>query len=214
MKKHYKIIRDSAAHLANAANKTVKSLIDKRIEQEPAFTDRMLGRIEESMSKYEIKGIQWTAKTLTDRGKGAQEKIYGADFIGVLDIHLTDYKVKKGFLAQSKLIEPDGYESPKEFSRMQEQCEKMLSLTPDSFVFLYSTYGISIVPAISILSAKQCNPHELYSRSISRFYEEHFQSFIGDRRLKSSSINVLEEIRQEFGARAVLGLSAKSKCLD
>ena len=81
---------------------------------------------------------------------------------------------------------------------MQEQCEKMLSLTPDSFVFLYSKYGISIVPAISVLSAKQCNPHDLYSRSISRFYEEHFQSFIGDRRLKSSSINVLEEIRQDL----------------
>ena len=33
------------------------------------------------------------------------KKNIGADFIGVLDIHLTDYRVKKGFLAQSKLIE-------------------------------------------------------------------------------------------------------------
>ena len=55
MKKYYKIIRASAAHLANAANKTVESLIDKRIEQEPAFTDRMLVELKNLWSKYEIK---------------------------------------------------------------------------------------------------------------------------------------------------------------
>lgn len=211
MKKHYRIIRESANHIADAANQTVDSLVDKRIEQEPAFTDRMLGRIEQSMSEYEVKGVRWTAKTLTDHGKGTQEIIYGADFIGVLDINFPDYKVQKGFLAQSKLIEPDGYVSPREFSRMQDQCERMLSISPDSFLFLYSTYGITIVPAISILSAEKCNPHELYARSIARFYEEHFQSFIGDRRLKSPSIDVLEEIREEYKARAALALSAKGQ---
>jgi hypothetical protein len=214
MKRYYRIIRDSAAHLSEAANKTVESLVDKRIEQEPAFTDRMLGRIEQSMTEFEVKGVMWTAKTLTDRGRGTQEIIYGADFIGVLDIHLPDYKVKKGFLAQSKLIEPEDYQSPSEFTRMQEQCEKMLSITPDSFLFLYSIHGITIVPAISVVSATWCNPHELYSRSIARFYEEHFQSFIGDRRLKSPSIDVLEEIRKEYKARAAIGLSAKGEYLD
>lgn len=213
MKKHYKIIRDSAEHLANAANQTVETLTDKRIEQEPAFTDRMLGRIEQAMNEYKVKGINWTAKTLKDRGKDSQEKIYGADFIGVLDIDLSDYKVKKGFLAQSKRIEPDEYMSPKEYLRMQKQCEKMLNATPDSYVFLYSTVGILIIPAISILSAMRCNPHKLYSRSIGRFYEEHFQSFIGDRRLESPSIDMLEDIRKEYKARAALGLSAKGNIL-
>lgn len=64
MKQYYRIIRESAAHLAEAANRTTEALIDGRIEQEPAFTDRMLGRIEQAMTEYEINGVKWTAKTL------------------------------------------------------------------------------------------------------------------------------------------------------
>lgn len=209
MKKYYRIIRESATHLAEAANRTVDALVDRRIEQEPAFTDRMLGRIEEAMTDYEVKGVRWTAKTLTDHGRGSQEKKYGADFIGVLDINLPDFKVKKGFLAQSKLIEPGAYMNLIEYVRMQKQCDKMLSLTPDSFLFLYSLSGIYVIPAIAVMSANPCNPHDLYARSISRFYEEHFQSFIGDRALSSPSIDVLEGIRREYRARTALHLLAK-----
>jgi hypothetical protein len=209
MKKYYRIIRESAAHLAAAANKTTVSLADGRIQQEPAFTDRMLGRIEEAMTRYEIKGVKWTAMTLTDHGRGSQEKEYGADFMGVLEINLPDFSVKKGFLSQAKLIEPDSAFLKNQYEKLHQQCGDMLSITPDAFVFLYSVQGIRVIPAISILSAKQCNPHELYSRSLARFFEEHFQSFIGDRRLSVPNIDALETIRREYGARDVLYLSAK-----
>ncbi|MCL4799148.1 MAG: hypothetical protein KJ025_06145 [Burkholderiales bacterium] len=208
MIREFGIVRDAAARVAGAAERVTGALREGRVEQEPAFTDRMLGAIEGAMHDYQAKGISWSAKTLTDRGPNAQERQHGADFMGVLSIDLPAFTVKKGFLAQAKLIEPGGWVSKDEFERMKAQCERMLSRTPDSFVFLYARAGVTIVPAISILSSERCNPHEFYSRSISRFYEEHFESFIGDRRLHAPTPGVLDEIRRDLDARSLLYLEA------
>jgi hypothetical protein len=169
----------------------------------------MLGAIEEAMRDYRAKGISWTAKTLTDRGRNAQERRHGADFAGVLSINLPEFKVNKGFLAQAKLVEPRTALPTSEFERMKAQCEQMLAQTPDSFVFLYSRDGVTVVPAISIVSSEPRNPHELYSRSISRFYEEHFESFIGDRRLNAPTREMLDELRRGLDTRSLLYLEAR-----
>ncbi|MBI3184676.1 MAG: hypothetical protein HYZ28_21275 [Myxococcales bacterium] len=203
------IVRAAAAHVGGAVERASEALREGRVEQEPAFTDRMLGAIEEAMRDYRVKGVTWTAKTLTDRGRNAQEHRHGADFAGVLSVDLPDFNVKKGFLAQAKLIEPGQPISKVEFERMQAQCDLMLKQTPDSFVFLYSRDGVAVVPAIAIVSSGQRNPHELYSRSISRFYEEHFESFIGDRRLNAPTAAMLEEIRRGLDARSLLYLEAR-----
>ena len=203
---NYAVIRESANQIAEAANRTVESLRDRRVEQEHQFTDRMLGRIEESMNGFEVKGLRWTAKTLTDKGPNSQEKKYGADFVGVLTIGLPDYSVRKGFLAQAKRAEPGVALSKTECARMKEQCELMLNLSPDSFVFLYSTTAITVVPAISVVGAKACDPYELYSRTVSRFFEEHFESFIGDRNIQSPDPQTLESLVTKYEARRLLDL--------
>jgi hypothetical protein len=203
------IVRDAAAHVADAAERVSGALRAGRVEQEPAFTDRMLGAIEEAMRHYQAKGVSWTAKTLTDRGRNAQEHRHGADFAGVLSIDLPEFKVKKGFLAQAKLVEPRETMPKGEFERMKAQCELMLAQTPDSFLFLYSRDGVTIVPAVSVVSSEPRNPHEFYSRSVSRFYEEHFESFIGDRRLNAPTPAMLDEIRRGLDARSLLYLEAR-----
>jgi hypothetical protein len=207
----YAIIRESARRIAEAANGTMQALTEARVEQEPAFTDRMLGRIEHAMEGFETKGVRWTAKTLTDRGPKAQEKQFGADFVGVLTIRIPEYSVSKGFLAQAKLIEPNASIGEREFERMRRQCEEMLTVSPDSYVFIYSVSRISVVPALSVISAGRCNPHDLYSRSVSRFYEEHFQSFIGDRDIHAPSITALEQARERTRARRLLYLGAQTE---
>src|SRR5262245_6407010 len=100
----YHTIREVANVIDDAINQTVRGLNAGRFSHEPAMTDRMLGSIEASLDGRTIKGITWNAKTLTDRGRGSEESVYGADFMGVLDIDLPEYKVKKGFLAQAKLL--------------------------------------------------------------------------------------------------------------
>jgi hypothetical protein len=128
----------------------------------------------------------------------------------VLDIDLTDFTVTKGFLAQAKKIEPAEYVPPKELSSMVSQCEKMLQYTPDAFLFLYSISGVSVVPAISVVSGTFSNPHEFYARSLSRFYEEHFECFIGDRAISAPNPQMLETLRERFRARKLSYLSAHS----
>jgi hypothetical protein len=205
------IIREVAKVVTAAAEGTIEALSTRRVEQEPQFTDRMIGRIEQALEGYKTKGVIWRAKSLTDRGRGAQESIYGADFMGVLDISIEGYSVRKGFLAQAKLIEPNGYISPQEYARMRDQCGEMLGLTPASFVFLYSSQGIKVVPAISVVAADRMNPHDLYSRRLNRFYEEHFASFIGDKAISIPDISVLEELADRYRSRSALGLLASEE---
>jgi hypothetical protein len=87
----------------------------------------MLGRIEAAMENFKINGLVWKAKTLTDRGRHAQESEFGADFLGTLDIDLNGYKTKKGFLAQAKFTRSL---NAAELSRLQTQCNQMLDYTP------------------------------------------------------------------------------------
>jgi len=120
------IIRESARHAAMAAGRAVEALRERRIEQEPAFTDRMLGYIEGSMEGFRIKGVSWRAKTFTDRGPRSQESRVGADFARVLHIRIRGYEVNKGFLAQAKLVEPNDNIPTTEYDRLQQQTAKML----------------------------------------------------------------------------------------
>lgn len=211
MIRRFGIVREAAAQIADAADRSLDALREGRVEQEPALTDRMLGAIEESMRGFRTKGIRWTAKTLTDRGPGAQESRHGADFAGVLSIDLPDFSVRKGFLAQAKLIEPATIMPRREFGLMKAQCDSMLKRTPDSFVFLYARDAIAVVPAVSVVSSNLRNPHEFYSRSISRFYEEHLESFIGDRRLYAPTPEMLEGLQREVDARTLLYLEARGE---
>jgi len=211
MIKNLHVIRASAKRIEKAAHRVLRSYQEGLIEHEPTFTDRMLGAIEEAMSDFSVKGVRWHSKTLTFQGPNAQETRYGADFIGVLDINISGYSVVKGFLAQAKRIEPDQPMSSRDWEDMKVQCDKMLTLSPDSFVFLYSKESISVVPAVSVVSAAIWNPHELSSRSITRFYEEHFQCFIGDRRISAPSIETLRRLQEQLVSRKLLYLEARGE---
>ena len=205
---HRRLIRGAAKRIAEAADSAVNDLEDGLAEQEPHLTDRLLGRIMQSIEGYKSKGVTWKAKTLTDHGPGTQEKTYGADFVGVLDIDLPEFKVRKGFLAQAKLLD-SGEMSSREFRRLLGQCEQMLELSPDSFVFHQSVDGIRVIPAIAVVGASgpeiAFDPDALYSRKLSRFYEEHFECFIGDRKINEPSERMLAELR----ARALLYLTVR-----
>ena len=213
MIQRYRVVRSAARAISEAAEGTLEALAEGRIEQEPAFTDRMLGRIEQAMNGYRDRGVRWTAKTLTDRGRNSQESEFGADFAGVVDINVRQFKVNKGFLAQAKLIEPTGHMPSQEWRRMVEQCDRMLGYSSDAFVFLYSIEGISVVPAIAVVGADSNsvrNPHELYPRSLTSFYEAHFECFVGDRAISVAGPQVLDQLRERFSSRSALYLSARN----
>lgn len=114
------IVREAAQVVANAANLALEGYRDGATEQEPSLTDRMLGRIEGAMDALNTRGVKWQAKTLTDRGPGAQESEFGADSAGVFSVDLDDYRVAKGFLAQAKRLEWNAALTPAEFQRTRD----------------------------------------------------------------------------------------------
>lgn len=195
----YRAVRAVATRVEAAIVNVTAAYLGGRVEQEPEFTGRMLGAIEYSLQEFETNGIVWKAKTLTDRGRGSQESQYGADFVGVLNIELREYTVSKGFLAQAKLLRNGRID---DLHRLRRQCETMLSLSPASFVFLYSGDGVQVIPAISVISA--ADPLRLYARTSRRFFEDHLQCFIGDPAIHSASTANLEELADRYQARMAL----------
>lgn len=203
------IVREVAQRMSAAANRTVQALSKGRVEHEPAMTDRMLGAIEESIHLADIGGVVWQAKTLTDRGGKSQESVHGADFMGVLDIQLPEFKVQKGFLAQAKLLRRRGKD---DWTTLRAQCEKMLQRSTESYVFLYSDKGIRVVPALSVIAAQgPTRVSDLYGRTAKKFFEEHLQCFIGDRAISSASpltLERLEALRVVFEASRLIVIQA------
>lgn len=203
-----KLVRSLVAKMRKVERDTLDSLRAGRVEQEPAVTDRLLGVLEHVLNRQMIGGVTWTAKTLTDRGRGSQESQFGADFMAVFRASLPDFEVAKGFLAQSKLLEPGESFSSTEAKKLKDQCERMLNYSPASFVFVYSQQsGIVVVPAGDVLAARDCNPHELTSLSMGKFYEQHFECFIGDHSIKSANPSGLEALRERAAARKLFLLS-------
>ena len=163
MIRNYAIIRESASVAADAAMTAVHGLQEGHIQNEESFTDRMIGAIEDRFRDLRVKGVSWSAMTLTAHQRKAQETEFGADLLGVLDINLPDFHVQKGFLAQAKLAEPEEHFGRNEFDRLFHQCETMLAHTADAFVFLYSRNGIYVVPAVSVVGLSQAqNPFALF----------------------------------------------------
>jgi len=202
----YGIVRPSARRVSEAVQSVVKDYARGGIQEEPDFTSRMLQAIQGAMNETTLKGVLWQSVVTTSRGPNTQERAMGADFMGVLSIDLPDYKVRKGFLAQAKRGD---HLRGHEMTRLQEQCERMLSLTPESYVFLYKRDSVRVLPAISVLSANVRELTDLYNWSIQIFFESHLESFIGDRRLSAASRDQLEGLLREYGVTHGLYLAAK-----
>ena len=206
-----KLVRGLVTKIRKAERLSLEALQRGRVEHEPAFTDRLLGSMEHVLNGARIGGVSWTAKTLTDRGANSQESEFGADFMAVFQASLPDFAIAKGFLAQSKLLEPGQSFAPAEAHRLKAQCENMLNHSPASYVFVYSQQsGILVVPAADVVAARDCNPHDLTSMPMGKFYEHHFECFIGDRAIKSATPDGLRVLRTQLEARRLFLLSGKS----
>ena len=213
MIKSQAFIRTSSRLIEEAVFDLVRQLDDKRVEGEESFTDRLIQRIQDNLDGKVVKGVIWKAKTLKSSKRNEQESKFGADLIASLEIDINGYKVEKGFLAQSKLLEPDAPNRTLDFKRLLDQCKKMLKVSPDSFVFLYSSVGVYVVPAIAILAAGRTNPYEIYYKSLASFFEEYFKSFIGDHRIYKHSIDVLNQVLEKDKTISALSLIARTNDL-
>lgn len=210
------VVKKFGELISEAEERVIEGIKEGRIETETSMTDRFLEAIEDVFRGHgEHEGISFKARTLRDRGKGAAEKIFGADFCGVLDINLKGFEQRKGFLSQAKRegygitarrtrygVTAVHFDQNEEFRRLHGQINDMLSITPDSFVFVYSQVGFLVVPASSVEGLR--TGAELYAKRVDRFFKEYLMCFIGDHRLKAWDDNSLRSLQEKTNSRTAI----------
>lgn len=210
------IIEHFSKLIAEAEREIIQKIFDKRLETEPSVTDRFLQAIENVFnSKVRAGKLKFEARTLRDKGTNAPEHKFGADFCGVLNVDLRHFKVTKGFLCQAKMEKRELYieklpygmarlkiQYNREIEKLKDQVRKMLSITPDSFIIIYSVKGFVIIPASSVLGIR--GNSELYGKTITSFFREYIKCFIGDHRLKAYDDITLEKIKEDTYSRTAI----------
>lgn len=212
------IVRKFGKLISEAERHTTEAIKEHRIEVETTITDYFLGEVERIFRQHgQIDHVIFKPWILRDRGPESTEHEFGADFCGVLDIKLRDFKYTKGFLTQAKMnrrgvfIKPSfrgvtsvSVSTGNESQRLRGQIDKMLSLSHESYVIVYSSDGFVVVPATSIKALSGSG--SVYGKPIDRFFKEYLMCFIGDPLLKAGDPETLEELRRRTNSRAALML--------
>jgi hypothetical protein len=190
----------AATKLSYAATRTAQDYQIDSLPDEPTFTGALAARMMDALRHFNTSGIHWSARVLSSHGPNTEETEFGADFLGLLSLNLPGYNVRKGFLAQAKRQEPGSRLSRREWERLQQQCGKMLSYSPESYVFIYSINGVFMVPAISVVACAGVEDlHTLHPKKTGAFYREHFECYVGDKRMDSDVSSVLADLMCCYG---------------
>jgi hypothetical protein len=115
--------------------KAASRLDRRRYSQESAYVDAFMGRLDGEINFGRNNGVIILTPTIVaDRGRGAAESKFGADFSLVFKSKNTSSFINKAILGQAK----NGYLeklSNAELSRLDKQCEKMAESTKHFIIF-------------------------------------------------------------------------------
>jgi len=165
-----KIIRG----VKKAEESIIKRYKERQICEEEDITAQLAGKISELTDGLEEEDFKISAKVYTRRGKKSEEKITGADLAVVLESN----SIKKAFLAQSKKgVRINGRLKIIKDKRLRVQCQKMLEISSDSFVIVYTPGSIFVTPALEINDAKN------HYKRLHTFFTEFLKCFIGDHKI-------------------------------
>lgn len=182
----------------------LEKINDGRVQTETSITDRFLEEIENIFEKsYSIEGVKLKVRTLRDRGPNAPEKRYGADFVAVLNIKLDWIKEVKGFLAQSKFERKGEFGDLWLDNRVKYQADRMLQVTPESFIFVYHKKGFYVMPARVV---RNVSPNVTgvkgFGIPIVEFFKNFLICFLGDNNLKAYDDQTLEDLKRKLQVRS------------
>lgn len=217
------VIKRFGKLIQDETDSAIEEIIDGRTKHEPMITSEYLGRLKSRInSSPPISGIKFTAETFTPSG----EKRTGPDFIGVLDIELDNYNIKKGFLIQAKVDDTirktvavsilQGGRNPisgifpgqnkKEFERLSNQSTSMLKVSPDSFILIYSKKGFFVLPASNIPSINNYKQCDFFVKPIKYFFQQFLLCFVGDLNLGQLTEDKMIKLIEEIQAKNLLTL--------
>lgn len=95
--------------------------------------------------------------------------------------------------------------SKTEHTRLNKQCEQMLKITPDSFVYLYLPDDIYVIPAIAVNASPYVGTTtKFHCKNFKSFISEYLKCFIGDHRLNGITNDDFEKLINRTNAKRLL----------
>ncbi len=214
-----------ANKLAAATMRTVADYESEDVVGEEAFSEQLCGRLKETLEGFATATIEWQADiAVNGKGRGrlkgrsltkwGEEPDLGADLVMVLDVETPEFSVRKGFLTQAKRLELGKLMVRSEHKRLIEQCEKMLSVTPASMVYLYSKDRVHVVPATAVVQHRGRNLYDIVTYGLPLLYRDFAICWFGDPRIQATDKISLEGLRERLDANAAVRLAGKQREID
>jgi hypothetical protein len=177
---------EAARREDEAVSDTISTHRRGHVVDEDDMTAFLIGALSVKMQGT-IGNLSWSASVLRHRkGVAAEEKAFGADILIHVALKAADLEYSKGVLVQAKNF--DRHLFARERQRFVDQCDKMLVVTPASFVFGYSRRGMRCGSAVTMVSTTSPALFEQCVWTSYRFFLELFRCPIGDRRITSANV--------------------------
>jgi hypothetical protein len=168
----YQFVRQLTKKIKEAERALLERYNAGTIKEEEDITAQLASEIESRINEYRYRDIIIMAKVFS---RSSEEKIIGAD-LGVI-LNIDNGRIQKAFLAQAKKGQYNtGYLRIGRI-RLDVQCQKMLNVSSDSFIFIYTHQGIFVVPAFNYQN------YYLNHKNLGRFFSDFLKCFIGDHKL-------------------------------
>lgn len=211
-----------AEKLTRAAESVSADYAEEDVIGEEDFSSQLCGRLKETLRNFETNTMAWQVRT-TEGEKGfarlqartlhkvVEEPLFGADVIMTIEAIGRNFEVKKGFLAQAKRLERGKRLTTRDYNQLKKQCRDMLAVTPASFVFLYSTTGITVLSANAVVSQSKQDLWKLETWNIFVLFLDFAICWVGDTRLQTTTRRSLDDLRVAFDTNAAIEVAGKPK---
>jgi hypothetical protein len=218
------ILREIAGKIGRVSESTINSVL-KDYEPLQGKEEEITAQIRGEINRHLIENIERklnnaeihkNCKISVTTFQKIQENHVGADLAIVLDMRIGGKNISKAFLVQAKVAKKNyshsfGHTHAEVYSpTLINQCENMLKITSDAFVFVYSEKGLYCIPAFQIIlnNSPTVKTTEVSFKNTAMFFQNFFDCFIGDHKITPSALNAttLESYAQAVSTNSVLKL--------
>ncbi|KAA0574317.1 hypothetical protein [Azospirillum sp. Sh1] len=166
-------------------------------------------RCEYAPSGESDSGVELTLRSTECGFIGSEENLSGADILMSYKVDGdVDDSVSKGLLAQAKIIEK--LKDRREMERLKQQCSDMLRVTKDSYVFLYSPSGVTVIPAKDVIDGDWSIPKNTPS-NVGAFMQSFLDCSNGDRSFQACTIPEFKKLLSETHVKHGLAIEIGDK---
>lgn len=183
--------RAAAKAAADATLRAMRKYREGLVTDEDDLTGVLVGNLDSTLDGR-IEDITWSTSILRHRkGVAAEERRIGADMVLHVSVRTSAFHYSKGVLVQAKRAARNEIMTTPAFDELVNQCNKMLAVTPSSYVFDYTKQGIRCGSATMIASSTD---RHLYGNCVMtpyRFFLDLFRCPIGDPAITSARVSDL-----------------------